>query len=79
MCITEPDDNNPGLLILARFFSQCNPFLSQIASSPLFRMADAAFLADAGGLLTTFLLNHNPDFNRKCYRLRYISIYMNVH
>ena len=30
-------------------------------------MADAAFLADAGGLLTTFLLNHNPDFNRKMY------------
>ena len=23
--------------------------------------------ADAGGLSTTFFLNHNPDFNRKMY------------
>ena len=37
--ITKP----PGLLILARFFSQFNPFRSQMASSPLFGMADAAF------------------------------------
>ena len=65
--LTNSGLQNTGLLILARFSHNLTRSYTRWRLRRCSGWPMEPFRAYAGGLFTTFLLNHNPDFNRKMY------------